>query len=259
MKLLIQMSIQRLNKKRAQATTELAIAGVLIIMLLTYLLQRGYIYNCMQSLEMYTFRKALQLSQEQERGISLTVVRDVVVPSFFTGLSRQRLISTASVEYNPYKIYEPVEEDPEDIPTRVLLQIGEAMIRNNCYIEVPPTKIKIDTEDKEGEWMWQVIFPRIDSPLPHEERYPNFTRKETYTYITKIKEAGAKKIAVKKLIVSEEKPLFLDFKKPEEIEKEIKKGDWEDNIKEIEVKKIPKDISLILNQKVTKILKRELK
>jgi len=239
-------------KKRAQATTELAITGVIIIMLLTYLLQRGYIYNCMQSLEMYTFRRALQLSQQQERGISLTVIRDVIVPSFFTGVQRQRLVSTASVEYNPYIIYEP--DNPQDIPKRVLLQIGEPMIRNNYYFEIPPTKLKIETtKDEKTAWRWEVVTPTIDAPIFDPKKAP-FTRKEVYSYVTHVAESPLAKSTEKNLTVEEEKPLFIIFKSAQEIEDEIKKGDWEGTIKSVEVDSstIPKDINLIIKQIIKK-------
>src|SRR3989338_3677666 len=100
------------NAKKGQATTELAILGAVVMMVLAYLLQQGYIYNSRQALEMYAFRKALELSRNQQRGINLTVIRDVVTPSFFTGLNRQRLMASSSVEYNPRMMYIPYAEDP---------------------------------------------------------------------------------------------------------------------------------------------------
>jgi len=142
------------GSKKGQATTELAIIGTLVIMALAYLIQYGYMYNNRQALEMYAFRKALELSKQYERGITLTVMRDVILPSFFTGVSRQRLMATASVEYNPYKLYSPYQEDPEDVPTWQLIQLNDGMIRKNYFLQVPPTLITTRNDTGSDIAMW---------------------------------------------------------------------------------------------------------
>ena len=141
------LCLRRNNK--AQATAELAIMGSIVIMLLAYLLQQGYIYNARQSLEMYTFREALAKSKGDERGVTLTVVRDMISTSFFTGLNRQRLMATSSVDYNPWVMYDP--NIYQDLPTKYLLQIGEAMVRNRLFFEVPPTRMRVVTNANAGQ------------------------------------------------------------------------------------------------------------
>jgi len=159
----------RIRNKKAQATAELAIMGSIVIMLLGYLMQQGFIYNSRQALEMYTTREALLKSRQLERGVSLTVMRDVFVPSFFTGLNRQRLISSASVSADPWHIYIPVV--PGDVATLQLMQVGENMIRKGVFFQVPPTHVRITTEgnqdqDEEDQWQWLASSTSgMDTPI----------------------------------------------------------------------------------------------
>lgn len=145
------------NNKKGQATTELAIMGAIVLVLLSYLVTQGAIYNQRLGLEMYTFRKALKLSQDQQRGVSLQVMRDTLVPSFFSGLNRQKIMASAVVDYNPWMLYNP--DVPQDLPTRQFIQMNEEMLRNDYLLEIPPTKVKVATQelkdqDKEPEWQW---------------------------------------------------------------------------------------------------------
>jgi len=147
----------RIRNNKGQATAELAIMGTIVIMLLGYLMQQGFIYNARQSLEMYTSREALYKSRQLERGVALTVMRDVFVPSFFSGLSRQRLMSSASVSADPWNQYIP--DKPTDLPTVQLVQLGETMIRKGVFFKVPPTYVRVVTnrnanEDVDKQWQW---------------------------------------------------------------------------------------------------------
>ena len=247
--------IRMCKNREGQATTELAIMGTVIIMVLAYLLQQGYIYNARQALEMYTFRKALELSKAQERGITLTVIRDVITPSFFTGLNRQRLMATASVEYNPYKAYIPKEEDPQDVSTRQLIQIGEAMIRKGSFFEVPPTKIKVTTEDQEGdaEPMWTTSsISEIDAqtnPVRVTQRVSD------YDYSTALSENTLAKTITKKLESRDKIPTAVTFEKAEKIIENYQKEDWAGKIVSVTVspETIPKNVVLTLEE----IVRRE--
>ncbi|MFA5118833.1 MAG: hypothetical protein WC695_08300 [Candidatus Omnitrophota bacterium] len=172
---------------KGQATTELAVAGVIIIMMLGYLMQQGFVYNSRQALEMYTFRRALQLTKGTERGVNLTVTRDLIVPSFFSSIGRQRIQAASSVEVNPWVIWMPTEEDPQDIGTYQVLQLDEKMIRDNQYVLIPPTlaKIKQKDDEEDPEWMWV--------PSPVREIDPQTAlaapaKTAAYSYTTNISE-----------------------------------------------------------------------
>lgn len=237
-----------------QATTELAIMGTIVIMVLAYLLQQGFIYNCRQSLEMYTFRKALQLSRGENRGIGLQVIRDVIVPSFFSGLNRQRLVSVASIDHNPFILYNPSENDPEHVESRQLIQINEAMIRSGYFFEVPPTKIKVKVKEKKNEevpkpkWMWTSSSIRnLDSPT--EKNIKTTPRISRYNYVTKISEDGSGK-TTSKILRSEDKiPFIITFENKQEIIDKYMKDDKIESV-EVDESTIPKDVNLILDETV---------
>jgi hypothetical protein len=237
---------------KGQATTELAIAGAIIIMVLAYLIQYGYIYNCRQSLEMYTFRKALQLSREKQRGIALTVIRDVILPSFFTGISRQRLMASANVVYNPYLIYIPWEQDPEDVPTIQLVQINDGMIRNGYFFQVPPTLIKInrnDVDDDEEEPQWGTSsISEFDSQAQLEQK------SSQYAYLTNVSENRLYHNMNKQLTSRDIIPTKIIFDRESTTENNYRADDWEGKIDNIEVYAgtIPKDVNMIVDETITK-------
>lgn len=231
------------NNKRGQATTELAVMGSIVIILLAYLMQQGFLYNSRQSLEMYTFRQALQLSRAYEKGISLTVIRDVFAPSFFSGLSRQRLMASSSVDYNPYIVYNPEENSPQDISTRQLIQINDAMIDNGSFLEVPPTKIK--TGATQGKWIW------TGSPVKDIE-YRQSTKVKTayptsaYNYLTTLQEDSSGKAVSRELETSDALKTSITFETADKMQENYTLDAWEGTSGEMEVDKatIPKDVTV---------------
>ena len=243
-----------LGRKKGQATTELAIMGTVIVMVLGYLLQQGYIYNARQALEMYTFRKALELSRNEKRGIILTVMRDVIIPSFFTGLNRQRLMATSSVEYNPDILYIPYEEDPEDVPNRQLIQVGEAMIRKGSFFVVPPTKILVkSTKDEEpAKPMWtSSAISEFDTQTVPKNTSSN------YNYTTMLSEASIPGFNTinkrnKKLEKSEKIPMIITFNNNTTLESDFKKEDWKNEITYVHAypDTIPKNLNLTIEEKL---------
>lgn len=230
------------KNKGAQAIAELAIAGAILIMLLGYLLQQGYIYNMKQAVEMYTFRKALQLSRDQQREIILTVIRDVIVPSFFTGLNRQRTMSTASVEYNPYLIYEPKEDTPRDIGTRRLIQINELMIQEDRFLEVPPTLV---TTEKGGEktTRWET------SQIAELDSQENKRSTTTYKYVTDVSEDEEAKTLAKSLTATEDVSTIIKFEPAAEVKKTLEEDDPGTTVT---VGEVPKDVEIVFREKTTK-------
>ncbi len=263
------LCLRRNNK--GQATAELAIMGSIVIMLLAYLLQQGYIYNARQSLEMYTFREALARSKNpvpgdpnsQYRGITLTVIRDVISPSFFTGLNRQRLMATSSVDYNPWIMYGPTQA--QDLPTKYLLQVGEAMVRNKLFFEVPPTKVKVVTKANEGQdevdqWQWENSAVReIDPQMPDRpENEPMKSPKtSTYSYASTVKETTADKIITKDLSSADKIPTVIAFEDLAALKHSRMREDWtaasdDSHIKSIDVQAdtVPDDVRLTLQETV---------
>ncbi|MDD5731076.1 MAG: hypothetical protein PHN57_08145, partial [Candidatus Omnitrophica bacterium] len=240
------------HNKKGQATAELAIMGAVLLMVLSYLISQGYLYNCRQALEMYSFRKALQLSEKEQRGISLTVIRDIIAPSFFLGLNRQRLMATSIVEYNPNLMYVANETAPLDTPSRQLVQVNDAMIENQYFFEIPPTKIIMNTTDdtEAPEWRWTSTAVNQIDP---QSLSPSVTRKiidsNSWTNIT---ENNQYKKVVKTLESRDQIPTAILFEGPSTIAENYIKDDWEGKIKDIQIDAgtIPMNTSLMLEETV---------
>lgn len=220
-----------LNKNKGQATTELAIMGAIVLMLLSYLVSQGFLYNNRQALEMYTFRQALKLSKDQERGINLTVIRDVITPSFFTGLSRQRLMASSIVDYNPWIIWQAYDEDPEDTAYRQLVQVNDAMIKGGNFMEVPPTKSNTGDGLRWGTSTVEEIDPQTQpvrvsgrvstysSEIDSQEN-PNYIASDGFT-----PKQGDKKV-VKKNESKDFVPIAITFEPAEKIQQNYQKENW---------------------------------
>ncbi|MCX5712482.1 MAG: pilus assembly protein [Candidatus Omnitrophica bacterium] len=216
----------RKHNKKGQATIELAILGSVVIIVLAYLLQQGFIYNAKQSLEMYTFRQSLRLSRMYERGVTLTVIRDVFVPTFFTSLSRQRLMATSSVEYNPWMVYTP--NNLTDLSSYRLFQIGDAMIKNDSYFAVPPTKMKIDTVAKAGEWLWTSSMIKDIDPQNFEGLQPRDRGQRTsVSNLTQVSENQQSKTITKSLSSADSIPTIIQFEElPRIVQTQLADNSW---------------------------------
>lgn len=255
-------------RNKGQATAELAIMGAIVLMLLSYLVSQGFLYNNRQAMEMYTFRKALQLSKQQERGINLTVIRDVITPSFFTGLSRQRLMSTSIVEYNPWIIWDAKQSDPQDVASLQLLQVNDAMILGNnqqgYFLEIPPTLVDTGSGDgpRWGTSAVEEIDPQdkpagelaLQNKVEPRTSYYSSTIKATENpnYITagQMPEQGYKK--TERENVSDDKiPLAITFQSADKIRQNYKNDNWDGKIGNpdaIPIRNIPPEIVLNFNE-----------
>lgn len=246
--------LKRTGDIRGQASAELAIMGAVILMLLGYLFSQGLMYNNRQALEMYSYRKALQLSQKNEKGITLTVIRDALVPSFFAGISRQRLMSSSSVDYNVWKLYNPKEDEPQDIGTRQLVQIGDAMIYKNYFLEIPATLVKVvtdhqDADDVDAEWIPSSISD-LDSQLAPIEK----PLEQNST--TLVKQTYAGKDYSKVLQSNETIPMVVTFEDKARMNYTYYRDDWGGNITsqvEIHENTIPANATLMINETVRRV------
>lgn len=241
--------------KKGQATTELAIMGTIVLMALAYLLQQGYVYNARQALEMYAFREALKLSRAQERGISLTVSRDVITPSFFSGLSRQRLTASSSVEVNPWKVYVPQDDDSADVTSYQLVQINEAMIREGKFILIPPTKVQVKSEDEDSRWLWISSSVReIDPQVPPEgkEQSSSFKNISNYTYLTSTSEDSQVKTISKDLKTQDTLEREITFENKDKTISDYNRNSTDSTMEDLEETTIPRRIKFTLSEQVLK-------
>ena len=233
-----------IHHKKGQATTELAIFGSLIIMILAYLVQTGFVANAKQALEMYTFREALKLSFAHKRGITLTVIRNVVTPSFFSTLSRQPFMATTSVDTNCEKLYLP--ENAQDVSTYQLMQIGETMIRNEFFFAIPRMKVwkrGYENEDGDADWSW-------DNAIPDEIDYQENTKTSKYNYSTAVRETSRYREVSKAQENEEIFPVTITFKDRDSIldARNIIGEDGE--ITDVDATTIPHDVTLTLNETI---------
>ncbi|MBU1366292.1 MAG: hypothetical protein KKE55_03585 [Candidatus Omnitrophica bacterium] len=197
------------RKIKAQATAEMAILGSLVLLLLGYLVSQGFLYNQRQALEMYTFRKAMEVSKSKGRGVSLTVMRDVFSPSFSPSLGRSKTMASASVDANWWKIFIP--DVKEDVTDYQLVQIGDAMITQGKFLQIPPMKMKVKTQEhvKEGEnpeWQWtSAVVRELDSQIAPSSKTFN------YDHLTHIQDTSAGKTVYKKLSSTDTIPIPVTF------------------------------------------------
>ena len=239
--------------RRGQATAEMAIMGTVVMMLLAYLLQQGYFHNARQALEMYTFREALRISKQGVRGnlpvgITLTVVRDAVTPSFFSGIAQQRMMSSASVDFNPWIVY--TANETQDMGTRQLFQIGERMIRRGLFFEVPPTQVKVETnENDDPEWMWVNSAIR-DITAPGDKTL-------SYSYLTNTQETATDKTITKDHMARSSNPLGIRFENQTRVVNSYIDDDWttsgdDDHIVSMAASQVPGDLELKLIETLIK-------
>jgi len=225
---------------KGQATTELAIMGMVVLMAMLFMAKQGFIYNARQGLEMYAFRQALSLSKQSKKGVNLLVIRDIVLPSFFSSLDRQRIQSSVAVEANPWDAY---NDEPD---TLQFFQIGEAMIQNDNYINVPATKINAGGHT---QYIPSQIrgFDLKPQPVSQPSYAPLHT--EEHTYVTKVF-ANKNTTFEKNLTTHYTMPLIVSFKNATEIQDGYTK-EGEGNVA-VDGNTIPKDIVFYLNETVNK-------
>lgn len=249
------------NNKKGQATTELAVMGSVMLMIMLFLVQQAFMYKARQGIEMYTFRQALMMSRNTGRGIDLTVTRDVVTPSLFAGLSRERLQASASIEANPWDLYTAPatssDNAPNDIPTYQLLQIGEAMIQNGHFIQIPLTKIKVvtDNDKNDDDWSWKTSSMREFDAQKLNAYDPQLesARASGYENIRIRQENRTGNYASDILTTQDRSNIKVTFQTPDEIARDYVKNDWENIIKtesnvQVDASTIPKDSVIILDE-----------
>lgn len=239
------------NKKttssKAQVLAELAVMGAVIFMLLGYLFQQAFIAQQRQATEMYAFRKALQLSNDNEKSVNLRVIRDVVVPSFFSRINRQRINAVSAVDTNHRYVWKGNSED--SAASASFLQIGDAMIINNELFNISPMQIK---PRGNSDSIWTASSFSLDEMIEGTSAAQLKKSSTTqYEYVTNIAENGQDRRMSKTLeyqVVNA--PLEINYPSAEEIIKESE-GDIE------AVNVLPADIYLDFKETIKKSISHE--
>jgi hypothetical protein len=162
-------------------------------------------------------------------------------------------MASSSVDFNPWIMWQP--DKPQDLPTKQLLQVGEGMIRNGIFFEVPPTHIYMVTnaneDEEDSQWQWQNSSPRQIGIQPYKE--------SNYAYSTEIMETPDTKTVEKNLASADRIYAPITFESEARITSETLAEDWtaegdDDHIKNFNVDSgtIPANINLILDETVYK-------
>jgi hypothetical protein len=228
--IILQNQMYGLNRNRkSQAIAELAILGAIIITLLATLVSYAFSYSQRQSLEMYTFRKALELSRKTgiERKVDLTVIRYIFEPSFFSGLKKQMRQSSASLDTNTKYLY--IANEAQDTGSMSLVQIGEAMINAEKTIKFPSVYIRVrtygeknnpDSIDEKKVDVWQSAGNFVK-----EYKTEGIEDTGDYRDVIKIQDSPAGRTATKNMMSHDIKTFIVEFMKPEEIALSFFKSD----------------------------------
>lgn len=248
------MRFTLIKNKKAQALTEFAIMGSVVLMVLLYLAQQGLKYNFEQGLDMYAFRQALFLSKQGldggKRAVDLTVMRELPVPSLFSGLSRSKAMSSASVAANPFDLWTAEESTPGDIPTYQLVQMNEGMIQNDYFIKMPVTKVKVVERDGgSDEWSWAT-----SSIKEFDSQVAGGNKTSDYQYTKRSAEDHNRTFSDKELESRDVAAMVVTMENDQKIRDDYIENDWENKIESVDVDAgtIPAPIKITLDETLVK-------
>lgn len=197
----------------AQATTELAIFGTIMLLIFGALLRYGMIFNAKQETQIYAFRKALELTKRRHEGamtgnpqlasVNLNVNKDIY-PVNIGGVIQDSTVAdgSAAISAEPdAQSFGGDDGEPEDLDDigGTYYQIGNKMILEDEYIQ--PAYIRVKRKIREGKikktawgsftgWISKVFYGnktdyKTWQTLPYwkQEQYTNVTRSNQYETI----------------------------------------------------------------------------
>lgn len=149
----------RMAKSRlGQATTELAVMGILILVVFGTLLRYAQMMNAQQELKMYTHRRTLELAKvRRDSGkygaVSLVAMKEVFPVNMFSSEREPTYMSASSgvsmhEETLFYEDFDVDRTEPEHVGA-TFYQIGAGMINNNTVLVMPSILVKrsVDEDD----------------------------------------------------------------------------------------------------------------
>lgn len=150
--------------RRGQAATELAIFGSIMLIVVGTMVNYGQTMATQQELEMYAFRRALQLSRARindagaPRQVGFTVFKEVYPVNLLgsQGVEKSQVSASASVDWESDAGDFKTDDDPAKVSQHDFgvqyWQLGRKMIKNNELIEMPRMQVqrKKDREESRG-------------------------------------------------------------------------------------------------------------
>lgn len=150
--------VKCLGQRLGQATTEIAVFGIIILVVFGVLLRYAQMYNAQQEAQMYAFRKSLELAQkryndERYGAVTLVAMKEYLPVDLFSS-EPQMTYATGSSSINieaKQQFYE--RDNPSEIRENAPItyyQIGNEMIENNELIEAPYMFVKRKIDYSKG-------------------------------------------------------------------------------------------------------------
>ncbi|MFH1622309.1 MAG: hypothetical protein ABIA97_04220 [Candidatus Omnitrophota bacterium] len=149
---------RKISSKLGQATTEIAVMGIIILIVFGVLLRYAQMMNEQQEIKMYTHRKALELAKmrrdnDQYGQVTLVAMKEVFPINLFSSEREPNYVSSsASIAMHEATLYYKdfkVDRTQPDHVGATYYQIGTDMINNDTAVVMPYMKVKrkIDVND----------------------------------------------------------------------------------------------------------------
>jgi len=140
--------VKNFSSRQGQATTEMAVFGIIILVIFGVLLRYGQMFNAQQEAQMYAFRKSLELAQKRCAdgkfgSVSLVAMKEYIPVDLFSSEPQVNYATGSStVTIDPKQTYYDIKDpQPEHSPV-TYYQVGNQMIKDNDLIEAPYMFVK---------------------------------------------------------------------------------------------------------------------
>jgi len=161
------------RKKRGQATTELAILGSIILLILGAMIRYSQTMSASQRMQMYAFEQAARMAMARADNdkmgrVNFTATQDIY-PADITGFRPvgTNVTGTATVLYDPEMTFYD-GTDREDYG-KSYMQTGRDMMAKNEIIEFPQIQTRRRYDNRGSAAWWERIFDTLfGSDAPSE-------------------------------------------------------------------------------------------
>ena len=154
------MRRKRYRMQRGQATTEIAVFGIMILIVFGFLLRFGQVLEAKQWTKMYSFRRALEVAKKRfDNGYygqaTFVAMRDIY-PVNVMGLEREPIMidGSASIGLDSRQACYVTEGKPmrdnDNYVGGTYYQVGSAMINNGTVLLMPRMTVRRSIDDRRG-------------------------------------------------------------------------------------------------------------
>lgn len=206
--------IKSTTGRKAQAITEIAVFGTIILIIFAALLRYAMIFNAKQETQMYAFRKALELTQRrldstmngkrQFGSVNLQVMRDVFPVTMAGGTVLDSTVADAGAsilyetEASQFGGSDGQPNELDDVGGSYY-QVGNKMIDTDSYIEPAYVLVKRKSGHHAPKHPWDGFMDTLKvhsddddeyetmQPIPYreQEQYANVTSQSQYVVLNR--------------------------------------------------------------------------